>query len=342
MKIPTRPWEKIAVDLFQLNGRDYMVTVDYYSSFFEVDSLTTKTAVEVIRKLKAHLARHGIPDQVISDNGQPFASDSFHEFASTYGFEHVTSSPLYAQSNGKAENAVKTAESLLEKATKSKRDPYLSLLDWRNTPTEGLNSSPAQRLFGRRTKTLLPTSNHLLKPKIPKEVEDKLTLKKAKQAMYYDRGTKELEQLLPGDLVRIQPQPSKLRKRKEWTLARVEGKVDIRSYQVRTEDGRVYRRNRRHLRRTRETTGDSRSEMVLPPRPKPSSHDPPDKLPVPLATPGTSESDDQPHAAPVQKPRENPSEPSAQNMQNKQDTSSLVTTTRSGRVVRPPARLADH
>ena len=319
-----------------------MVTVDYYSSFFEVDSLTTKTAVEVIRKLKAHLARHGIPDQVISDNGQPFASDSFHEFASTYGFEHVTSSPLYAQSNGKAENAVKTAESLLEKATKSKRDPYLSLLDWRNTPTEGLNSSPAQRLFGRRTKTLLPTSNHLLKPKIPKEVEGKLTLKKAKQAMYYDRGTKELEQLLPGDLVRIQPQPSKIRKRKEWTLASVEGKVDIRSYQVRTEDGRVYRRNRRHLRRTRETTGDSRSEMVLPPRPKPSSHDPPDKLPVPLATPGTSESDDQPHAAPVQKPRANPSEPSAQNMQNKQDTSSLVTTTRSGRVVRPPARLADH
>ena len=231
-EIPTRPWEKIAVDLFQLNGRDYMVTVDYYSSFFEVDSLTTKTAVEVIRKLKAHLARHGIPDQVISDNGQPFASDSFHEFASTYGFEHVTSSPLYAQSNGKAENAVKTVESLLVKATKSKRDPYLSLLDWRNTPTEGLNSSPSQRLFGRQTKTLLPTSNHLLKPKIPKEVEDKLTLKKAKQAMYYDRGTKELEELLPGDLVRIQPQQSKLRKRKDWTLARVEGKVDIRSYQV--------------------------------------------------------------------------------------------------------------
>ena len=56
-----------------------------------MDSLTTKTTVEVIKKLKAHLARHGIPDQVISDNGQPFASHSFHEFASTYGFEHVTS-----------------------------------------------------------------------------------------------------------------------------------------------------------------------------------------------------------------------------------------------------------
>ena len=130
-----------------------------------------------------------------------------------------------------------------------------------------------------------------------------MTLKKAKQAMYCDRGTKELEELLPGDLVRIRPQPSKLRKRKEWTLARVEGKVDIRSYQVRTEDGRVYRRNRRHLRCTRETTGDSRSEMVLLPRPKPSSHDPPHKLPVPLATHMLHQcsSPQQNHLSPLQK-----------------------------------------
>ena len=64
----------------------------------------------------------------------------------------------------------------------------------------------------------------------------------------------------------------------------------------------VYRRNRRHLRRTQETTGDSRSEMVLPPRPKPSCRDPPVKLPVPPAIPGTSESHESPSAAQVQKP----------------------------------------
>ena len=68
---------------------------------------------------------------------------------------------------------------------------------------EALNSSPVQGLFGRRTKTLLPTSNQLLKPKIPKDVDDKLRLKKSKQAMYYNRSAKELEGLYPGDLVRI-------------------------------------------------------------------------------------------------------------------------------------------
>ena len=103
--------------------------------------------------------------------------------------------------------------------------------------------------------------------------------------MYYDRVANELVELLPGDLVPIQLQKSKLRKRKEWTLARVEGKV--------TKDGRVYRGNRRHVRHTRKTTCDSKFEMVLPSRLKPNSRDSP-------ATCGISESQDLPHAAPVQ------------------------------------------
>ena len=53
------------MDLFDLNGTEFMMTVDYYSSFFEVDRLTSKTAKEVVKKLKAHLARHGIPDQLV-------------------------------------------------------------------------------------------------------------------------------------------------------------------------------------------------------------------------------------------------------------------------------------
>ena len=47
------------------------------------------------------------------------------------------------------------------------------------------------------------------------DVEDKLTMKKAKRAMYYDSGGKDLEELNRGDLVRIQPQWSKLQKRKD-------------------------------------------------------------------------------------------------------------------------------
>ena len=340
-ELPSRPWEKIAVDLFDLNGAEFMVTVDYYSSFFEVDRMTCKTADEVVKKLKAHLARHGIPDQLVSDNGQPFSSAKFQQFADTYGFEHVTSSPTYAQSNGKAENAVKTAKHLLEKAIKSEQDPYLALLDWRNTPTETLNSSPVQRLFGRRTKTPLPTSNQLLKPKLPEEVDQKLKLQKAKQSLYYNQGAKELEELRPGDIVRLQPQSSHVGKKEDWTQARVEGKVDIRSYQVRTEDGRVYRRNRRHLRHTREVMPHSEDGMRLSPKaaPIPATANSGDEMPlVPPSIPSTAVSKDQSDTVPLQKTDKPHPEYPVQTAADKQEISPPVTTTRSGRIVRPPTR----
>ena len=44
-------------------------------------------------KLKAHFARHG--ELVVSDNGPPFQSSSSEGFVTTWGFQHVTSSPKY-------------------------------------------------------------------------------------------------------------------------------------------------------------------------------------------------------------------------------------------------------
>ena len=52
----------------------------------------------------------------------------------------------------------------------------------------------------------------------------------------------------PAEGVRIKPD----RDSKRWAKATVDKEVDIRSYQVRTEDGRTYRRNRRHLRFTKQ------------------------------------------------------------------------------------------
>ena len=45
---------------------------------------------------------------VRSDDGPQFGCTEFRQFAKRWGFEHRTSSPGYAQSNGKAENAVRT------------------------------------------------------------------------------------------------------------------------------------------------------------------------------------------------------------------------------------------
>ena len=136
------PWQKIGADVFTLDETDYLYVVDYYSSYFEIDRLETKTAKGITKILHKLFSVHGIPNQLISDN-MPFSSQEFREFAASYGFEVITSSPGYPQSNGKVENTIKTAKFIMKKAKQAGTDIYLSLLDWRNTPSEVMSSSPA-------------------------------------------------------------------------------------------------------------------------------------------------------------------------------------------------------
>lgn len=147
--------EKVGVELFELDRQTFLTAVDYYSGLFEVQDMTSTVAPRVITILKLWFARHGIPITVMSDNGPPFNSERFQEFSDEWDFNHITSSPHHPQSNGKAENAVKTCKSLLKKTRDDKQDPLLSILEsriTRITPTESIDASPAQLLYGRRTR----------------------------------------------------------------------------------------------------------------------------------------------------------------------------------------------
>jgi hypothetical protein len=126
------------------------------------------------------------------------------------------------------------------KSVADQRDPYLALLDLRNTPNEDIGFSAVQRIFGRRTKTLLPVLENLLKPRYAERVQEQLHYRKGRETHYYNRGAKELSPLHEVDVVRIRPKGNE----KSWKKAIVQGQVDIRSYNIRTEDGREYRRNR--------------------------------------------------------------------------------------------------
>lgn len=148
-EVPYRPWEKVAADLLTYNGKRFLITVDFYSNFWELDLLTDTRSYAVIQRLKYRFARYGCPEVVVTDNGPQFACSEFREFARAWQFEHQTISPGNSQANGKVESAVKTAKTLLKKASDSSTDHYLALLDRRNTPTQGMDTSPAQRLLSR-------------------------------------------------------------------------------------------------------------------------------------------------------------------------------------------------
>ncbi|UYV78284.1 hypothetical protein LAZ67_16000816 [Cordylochernes scorpioides] len=128
---PTRPWQKIGMDLFKFENKWYLVVIDYYSRFPEMVQLDRLTASVVVRSCKSIFARHGVPETVVSDNGTQFgAAREFANFARQYGFTHVTSSPRFPQSNGMAEAGVKIAKLILKK----NQDPSLGLLEYRSTP----------------------------------------------------------------------------------------------------------------------------------------------------------------------------------------------------------------
>ncbi|RXN08790.1 12-(S)-hydroxy-5,8,10,14-eicosatetraenoic acid receptor-like protein [Labeo rohita] len=53
----------------------------------------------IVNKLKRHFSVHGIPQKLVTDNGTQFTSQIFRDFASSWDFCHITSSPEYSQGN---------------------------------------------------------------------------------------------------------------------------------------------------------------------------------------------------------------------------------------------------
>jgi len=191
------------------------------------DLLEDTWSATVIRKLRAQFARHGIPEVCVSDNSPQFISDEFKELSCHWGFAHMTTSPTNPQSNGKVEAAVKSA-----KAGQDGPFSCTSQID-RNTPGQGMDSSPVVRLMSRRIRTQVPTLPQLLKPVLNHNVHDKLLSNKEHQAGIYNKGAKDLAELKSGDTVHLIP-PRSLTN--EAIKEKLNKPVGIRSYKVITED----------------------------------------------------------------------------------------------------------
>lgn len=90
-EILSRLWEKVGCDFFDFEDKYYLVCVDYYLDYFEVDRIFGKKGKEVICRLKFQFVRYGIFDQFISDNGLFFSLREFQEFVLVYEFEYFIS-----------------------------------------------------------------------------------------------------------------------------------------------------------------------------------------------------------------------------------------------------------
>ena len=117
---PWHPWESMGENRnwsvhLQEQRRWDLITVCYKSNFWELDCLYNTKSLTVIKKLKAHLARYGIPRQIVSDNARNLILRN-SESSSRTG---ATTSPHHYKANGKVELQVKVAKRMLCKTTKS-------------------------------------------------------------------------------------------------------------------------------------------------------------------------------------------------------------------------------
>lgn len=210
-KLPERPWEQIALDLFELEGEKYLIVVDYFSRWFEVVPMKKIDSESVISALKRIFACFGIPEIVKSDRGLQFNSLMFRNFASEYDFKLLFSDPFYPQGNGCAERAVQVAKRLYRQP-----NPLVALMSYRTTPLDTTGYSPSQLLMGRSIRTKLPTLPQCLAPGWPDmdTVRNNDAQAKKRTADLFNRrkGVRKLPALTEGQQVRI-----RLPQDKQWS-----------------------------------------------------------------------------------------------------------------------------
>lgn len=258
--IPDIPWAKVGSDIFEYRKKYYLILVDYLSNFVEVNELNSITSKSVIRAMKEQFARYGIPSELITDNGPAYGSKEFKLFVGNWEIRHITSSPLYPQSNGKSERAVRTIKTLIKKCVDSGHDYYVSLLNFRSTPRDHLDS-PAQILMGRRLNTRLPIHKRLLEEKVDRKKNyEAILVNQNKQKSTYDRSARNLPILHRDEKVVVADGSQ----RKFMKI--VQNAPEPRSYIVQDDVGRKYRRNRRHILRRlgSDSPADERAANIIP------------------------------------------------------------------------------
>ena len=243
-KLPERAWQKIGVDLCSHGRSEYLVTVDYYSKWIEVQKLHSTTAKAVIGKLAKLFAGHGIPETIVSDNGPQFSSGEFHDFAREFDFTHVTSSPHFPQANGQAESAVKIAKKMLRQ-----KSLEIALMNYRATVHQATGQSPAVMLMGRQIRTKVPTlpTNLTSKSIDKRQMQRKDENRKGKYKTWFDKrqGSRSLPSFKPGQKVLM-----KTNEDDRWSNPGtiITAHPDHRSYQVQVpHSNHSIRRNRKHL-----------------------------------------------------------------------------------------------
>lgn len=160
MPIPTRPFERIAIDAVgpltvTLEGnRHVLVISDYFSRWVEAYPVRNVESETVAVVLEKFIATHGVPEHIVSDKGKAFLSDAIQQVYENYHIKKHTTTSYHPSSDGVVERANATIINALKHlvtATDYQWDKYLSsaLLAYRTSYHSTIQDTPAHIVYGR-------------------------------------------------------------------------------------------------------------------------------------------------------------------------------------------------
>ncbi len=199
-------------------------------------SATIKTLLEIFTE-------YNFPQEIMTDNGPPFASVEFERFTRIFHITHNKSSPRYPQSNGFIERMVQTVKNTIMKCSQTGENLIVAILVSRAIPLSYNLPLPAELLHGHRYWALMPiwskpqeTINH-------HTVCETMMNKKMKEANSYNKTANILPPLHQGQHVNTKVNL----KQNKWTpaiITRTPTAEQPRAHNVLTTDGSALTRNR--------------------------------------------------------------------------------------------------
>ena len=161
--IPATPRSVLHTDLCGpfSTGKSFLVLIDSCARQPVVSIIKSTTTGAIIKKMKSCFATHGLPAEIVTDNGSQFTSEEFKSYCSANGIKHCHVTPYCPQVNSEIVRFKYTTEKNIRanhaewKNWRNKLDIFL--LNHQSTAHSTTGRTPAVLLFGRNICTKLPS-----------------------------------------------------------------------------------------------------------------------------------------------------------------------------------------
>ena len=174
----SKVFERVHIDIIgpiktSEKGNRYIITaIDAFSRWAMVRARPEVHASDIIEFIEEEIiCQHGVPEQIVSDNGTQFVSRAFDSFVTKLGIKHSKTCDYHPEANGMDERFNGSIIKILRNYINETQTNWCSKLKWalmiyNSTTNESTKISPYTILFGRTPRTPLSLAGEVTNERI--------------------------------------------------------------------------------------------------------------------------------------------------------------------------------